>query len=89
MKKKKLKIESVTKLALVNTLAGLVLAGILYFVLPYLLNYPENTIDNDFQVQMVGIKYSMQYLILVTILAILVFITFKLSYRKLSIDPKK
>ena len=76
MKKKKLKIESVTKLALVNTLAGLVLAGILYFVLPYLLNYPENTIDNDFQVQMVGIKYSMQYLILVTILAILVFITF-------------
>ena len=89
MKKKKLKIDSVTKLALVNTFAGLVLAGILYFLLPYLLNYPENTIDNDFQVQMVGIKYSMQYLILVTILAILVFITFKLSYRKLSIDSKK
>ena len=89
MKKKKFKIESVTKLALVNTFAGLVLAGILYFLLPYLLNYPENTIDNDFQVQMVGIKYSMQYLILVCILAVLVFLTFKLSYRKLAIDPKK
>lgn len=89
MKKNFFKIDSVTKLALVNTFAGLVLAGILYFLLPYLLNYPENTIDNDFQVQMVGIKYSMQYLVLVSILALFVFITFKLSYRKLSIDKTK
>ena len=87
-KNKLSRIDSVTKLALVNTFAGIILAMILYFLLPYILNYPVNTIDNDFQIEIVGIKYSMQYLILVSILAIFVFFTFKLSYRKIAVDLK-
>lgn len=87
-KNKLSRIDSVTKLALVNTFAGIILAMILYFLLPYILNYPVNTIDNDFQIEIVGIKYSMQYLILVSILAIFIFFTFKLSYRKIAVDLK-
>ncbi len=87
-KNKLSRIDSVTKLALVNTFAGIILAMILYFLLPYILNYPVNTIDNDFQIEIVGIKYSMQYLILVSILAIFVFFIFKLSYRKIAVDLK-
>lgn len=78
------KINSVTKLALLNTLIGVILAFILYWFLPYILNYPANTINNDFQIQMVGITYTFQYCILVVLLAIFVFISFAISYRKLS-----
>ncbi len=81
---KREKINSVTKLALINTGIGIILAFILYWVLPYILNYPANTIDNDFQVQMVGITYTLQYCILVFLLAIFVFATFSISYRKLN-----
>lgn len=78
--------NSIIKLALVNTLVGIVLAFILYWLLPYILNYPENTINNDFQIQMVGITYTVQYCILVVLLAIFVFSTFAISYRKLNTE---
>lgn len=84
MKQNFFKINSVTKLSLINTLVGVILASILYFFLPYILNYPPNSIDNDFQLQTVGLGYSMQYFILVLILAILIFFTFRGFYRKLS-----
>ena len=78
------KINSVTKLALLNTFIGVILAFILYWFLPYILNYPANTINNDFQVQMVGITYTFQYCILVTLLAIFIFTAFYVCYRKLN-----
>lgn len=83
-KDKKMKINSGIKLALVNTGIGIILAFILYWILPYILNYPTNTINNDFQVQMVGITYTLQYCILVFLLAIFIFTTFSISYRKLN-----
>ena len=63
MKKDKKSLHSISKLAFYNVMIGIVLALALYFLLPYILNYPPNTIDNDFQVQMVGIKYTYQYAI--------------------------
>lgn len=78
------KTNSVTRLALLNTGIGIILAFILYWILPYILNYPANTIDNDFQIQMVGITYSLQYFTLVCLLAVFVFATFAISYRKLN-----
>lgn len=83
-KDKKMKINSGIKLALVNTGIGIILAFILYWILPYILNYPTNTINNDFQVQMVGITYTLQYCILVFLLAIFIFTAFSISYRKLN-----
>lgn len=81
---KKKKINSGIRLALINTGIGIILAFILYWILPYILNYPANTINNDFQVQMVGITYTLQYCILVFLLAIFIFATFSISYRKLN-----
>lgn len=89
MKKDKKSLHSISKLAFYNVMIGIVLALALYFLLPYILNYPPNTIDNDFQVQMVGIKYTYQYAILVTFLAISIFCAFKFSYRKLSLEKLK
>ena len=83
-KDKKMKINSGIKLALVNTGIGIILAFILYWILPYILNYPTNTINNDFQVQIVGITYTLQYCILVFLLAIFIFTAFSISYRKLN-----
>lgn len=79
-------------LALYITIAGLFLSAILYFTLPSILNYPANTIDNDFQIRMVGIKYTNQFLILVTILAVLIYTSFAIVCGKMSlrnIDKKK
>ncbi len=73
------------RLALYITLFGIFLAAILYFVLPYILNYPANTIDNDFQIKMVGIKYTHQYLILVSVLVVLVYSAFLIACGKLSL----
>ena len=84
MKQTIFKINSTTKLALINAFIGLILGGIVYFFLPYILNYPPNSIDNEFQLKTVGIGYSMQYFILISILLVLIFFTFKIFYRKIS-----
>lgn len=89
MKNKLFNFNTSTKLSLVNTFTLTLLTGILYFLIPYILNYPKNTIDNDFQVQVVGIKYSMQFLILACVLIISIFLAFKFFYRNLSINRIK
>lgn len=82
-------VDSGKKLALLNTFMFILIAIILYFVLPYVLNYPPNSIDNDFQIEIVGIKYSTQFLILITILVVLLYTTLRIVYSKLSLsDPK-
>ena len=86
---KLLKIDSEKKLAFVNTLVFALIAAILYFTLPTVLNYPPNSIDNDFQVQIVGIKYSTQFLILISILLVLLYTILRFVYSKLSLSKEK
>ena len=74
---------SYNKLTIYNTLIALVLVTILYFALPKILNYPTNTIDNDFQVQVVGIKYTAQFLTLASLIVGFVFVFNRLVYKKL------
>ena len=81
------KINTEKKLAFANTLVLAVIAVILYFTLPFVLNYPPNSIDNDFQLEIVGIKYSTQFLILISILLVLLYTTLRIVYSKLSL-PK-
>ena len=49
MKTKKNNIITYNKLAFFNAIIATILVTILYFALPKVLNYPSNTIDNDFQ----------------------------------------
>ena len=77
-------INTEKKLAFANTLVFALIAVILYFTLPFVLNYPPNSIDNEFQLEIVGIKYSTQFLILIAILLILLYTTLRIVYNKLS-----
>lgn len=77
-------INTEKKLAFANTLVFALIAVILYFTLPFVLNYPPNSIDNEFQLEIVGIKYSTQFLVLIAILLILLYTTLRIVYNKLS-----
>ena len=77
-------INTEKKLAFANTIVFALIAVILYFTLPFVLNYPPNSIDNEFQLEIVGIKYSTQFLILIAILLILLYTTLRIVYNKLS-----
>ncbi len=76
---------SYNKLSLFNSLIALVLVIILYFVLPKILNYPSNTIDNDFQIKVVGITYTSQFIILATLIVGFIYFFVRLIYKKLYI----
>ena len=81
-------INTEKKLAFANTLVFALIAVILYFTLPFVLNYPPNSIDNEFQLEIVGIKYSTQFLILIAILLILLYTTLRIVYSKLSLSKE-
>lgn len=87
MKNNKVKKDNIklsyNKLTIYNTLIALVLVIILYFALPKILNYPTNTIDNDFQIQVVGIKYTAQFITLASLIVGFVFVFIRLVYRRL------
>lgn len=74
---------SYNKLAFLNSLIALVLVIILYFTLPKILNYPTNTIDNDFQIKVVGITYTSQFIILATLIVTFIYLFVRLIYKKL------
>ena len=82
-------IDNEKKLALVNTLILLIIAAVLYFALPSVLNYPPNSIENDFQIEIVGITYTTQFIIIICILALLLYITLRILYSKLSLSKEK
>ena len=82
-------IDNEKKLALVNTLIFAIIAAVLYFTLPFVLNYPPNSTDNSFQIEIVGITYTTQFLIIISILLILLYIALRLVYSKLSLSEDK
>lgn len=86
---KKLYVDSAKKVALVNGIFVLLIVGALYFVIPFVLNYPPNSTDNEFQMQIVGIKYTHQFLILAATLTILIYGALRLVYGKLSLTVER
>lgn len=82
-------IESRKKLIIINLLIALFLGIILYFSLPSILNYPPNSTDNEFQIEVVGIGYTPQFIIILLVLLLLIYMLLNLVYKKLSIPPDK
>ena len=82
-------IDNEKKLALVNTLIFAIIAAVLYFALPFVLNYPPNSTDNSFQIEIVGITYTTQFMIIISILLILLYIALQFVYSKLSLSEEK
>lgn len=87
--KNRFKINSTKKIVLMNTLVLFVVALLLYPTIPRILNYPEYSIDNDFQLSVVGIKYSHQFLILLTVLSVFFFVILNFVFNKLNIKRRK
>lgn len=86
--KKILKIKSYKILALLNAFIGLLIMTILYFTLPSILNYPPNSIDNQFQVEVVGIKYTHQFIILSAVIVSIFYFSFRFVYGKMNLKNK-
>lgn len=86
---KMLHIDSAKKVALVNGLIVILIVGILYFAIPFVLNYPPNSTDNEFQMQIVGIKYTHQFIILAVTLTILIYTALRFVYGRLSLTVDK
>ncbi len=82
-------IDNEKKLAFVNTLIFAMIATVLYFTLPFVLNYPPNSTDNSFQIEIVGITYTTQFFIIISILLILLYIALRFIYSKLSLSEEK
>lgn len=82
-------INSIPKLVTINMIIFLLICIILYLIIPYVLNYPPNSIDNDFQVEVVGIKYTSQFIVLATILSIFILGALTFLYNMLSIKKIK
>ena len=62
MKKKTKELKLTTKLMLIDNLLYLFFGLIVYPLIPYLLNYPPNSIDNEFQSTVVGMQYTVQFI---------------------------
>ena len=92
MKKEKNKIfaiNSIPKLVTINMIIFALICIALYLIIPYVLNYPPNSIDNDFQVDVVGIKYTDQFIILGGILSLFILGALTFLYNMLSIKKIK
>lgn len=82
-------IKSRRKLVFINLLIIAFLSLLLYFTLPTILNYPPNSIDNEFQVEIVGIKYTNQFIIVFLFLMLFFYITLSIVYGRLSFTEEK
>ena len=84
MKKILKKLNLTTQLSLINLALYCVFGVFVYPLIPYLLNYPPNSIDNDFQLKVAGMKYTEQFMLLLVLGIILNFIIFYIYFRKLN-----
>lgn len=84
MKKKTKELKLTTKLMLIDNLLYLFFGLIVYPLIPYLLNYPPNSIDNEFQSTVVGMQYTVQFIFIFILGIILNCTTIYLFFRKLN-----
>lgn len=79
-----------TKLILTNIVLYVIFGIIIYPIVPYLLNYPPNSIDNDFQISVVGMQYTVQFILLLILGIVMNVFSIYLMFRKLNLfDNKK
>ena len=84
MKKIFNKIPTNMKLTLA-CVAGLIIIGLMYFpLIPKLLNYPPDSINNDFQIKVNFFHYTTQYASIVSFAIITFLIVLPILYRKVN-----
>ena len=61
----------INKIIIIYLAIPFLICLVLYPLLPILLNYPPNSIDNSFQLKVDGITYTQQYIVLVCLIILL------------------
>lgn len=84
MIKKLKKLKVTTKLILINLAMYIIFGVLVYPLIPYLLNYPPNSIDNEFQTTVVGMQYTEQFIMLFILGVVLLSAILYFSFRKLN-----
>jgi len=82
------------KITIAHIVILLMIEIIFYPLIPFLLNYPPDSINNEFQIQVAGLKYSTQYIglsaiILIGAAIILYRVLKKTSYNELKPEQRK
>ena len=83
------KSKSINRIAAFYLIIPIIVVIIAYVLLPTILNYPPNSIDNDLQKEIDGLTYTVQF-ILITIMciSIVMFILFR-GYKKIKLCNKE
>lgn len=84
MKQKIKKMKITTKIIIIDNLLYLFFGLIMYPLIPFLLNYPPNSIDNEFQSSVVGMQYSVQFIFIFILGIILNCVILNLFFRKIN-----
>ena len=85
----KKKIKSINRIVAFYMIIPIIVVVIAYMLLPTILNYPPNSIDNELQKEIDGITYTVQFVSLtIMCISIGMFILFR-SYKKIKICNKK
>lgn len=94
LKEKINKLPMHIKITIIHIMILLMIEIIFYPLIPFLLNYPPDSINNEFQIQVAGLKYSTQYIGLSTIIILgVTFILYKVvkkaSYNALKLGQRE
>ena len=85
----KSKLRDETYLTLGYTLSVIIVGIIFYALIPFFLNYPPNSINNDFQVQVAGIEYKYQYIAMIGAVAVILFAVSFIMFKRLAKITKR
>lgn len=83
------KSKSINRIVAFYLIVPLIVVVASYFLLPTILNYPLNSIDNDFQKEIDGLTYTGQFILLTIMCISLGMIILFRNYRKIKICNKE
>lgn len=79
-----MKIKPSNKIIIIFTIAVIIIGIIFFPILPQILNYPPDSINNEFQKNIdLGILYTEQYILIIFLCFLIGLIAIKISTKKL------
>lgn len=85
-----MKIKPSNKIIIIFTITVIIIGIIFFPILPRLLNYPPDSINNEFQRNIdLGILYTEQYILIIFLCFLIGLIAIKLSTKILDINEDK
>ncbi|HBY20865.1 MAG TPA: histidine kinase [Clostridiales bacterium] len=83
------KIKNSTKIYLIYNIINVLVGVMYYFIIPWILNYPPDSINNKFEKEFVGLSYNYQYSIILFIVILSSTIMLRVLLKNININNKK